>query len=161
MNDITIRSMKISEFNIVAKLVYDSVHTLCTKEYTSEELDAWVPKNMHMPLFRKSVGRCYATVAVNSSGEIIGFMSTERNGYVNRLYTHPDWTKKGVATKLLQNTEEWAIKHRIKKLVLESSKSAETFYLKNGFVKVGEITSIKNNLKFTSAKMMKELKNNG
>lgn len=161
MSEFIIRSMRINEFNIVAKLVFDSVHTLCTNEYTPEELEAWVPTNMHMPLFRKSVGRCYATVAVNSSGEIIGFMSTEKNGYVNRLYTRPDWIKKGVATKLLQNTEEWAIKHKIKKLVLESSKSAETFYLKNGFVKIGEITSIKNNLKFTSAKMMKELKKDG
>lgn len=153
----TIRSMRLTEFNQVARLVYDSVHTLCTNEYTPEELDAWVPPNMYMPAFRNSLYRCYAIVAVNDKKEIIGFMSTEKDGYINRLYTRPDWTKKGVATALLENTEAWARKHKIYRLLLESSKSAEGFYIKNGFKKIGEITSVKNNLEFTSAKMKKEL----
>ena len=157
MADYIIRAMKISEFNTVAKLVYDSVHTLCVNEYTSEQLDAWVPKNLYMPAFRRSLFRCYAIVAVCEK-EIIGFMSTERDGYVNRLYTHPDWIKKGVATALLNKTEEWARAHKIKKLLLESSKSAEGFYVKNGFEKIGEIKSLKNDIEFVSAKMRKELK---
>lgn len=161
MNEFIIRSMRISEFNSVARLVYDSVHTLCTNEYTKEELDAWVPPDMSMPLFRRSIARCYAIVALNECGEIIGVMTTEKTGYVNRLYTRPDWAKKGVATALLKNTEAWAKKRRIKKLLLESSKSAEGFYLKNGFVKVGEMTSVKNNLIFTSAKMVKEMEKDG
>lgn len=156
MSDFIIRTMKLSEFNIVARLVYDSVHTLCTNEYTPEQLDAWVPKNLYMPAFRRSLFRCYAIVAV-SGKEIIGFMSTERDGYVNRLYTRPDWINRGVATALLNNTERWAREHRIKRLVLESSKSAEGFYIKNGFEKIGEIESVKNDLEFTSAKMKKEL----
>lgn len=158
MCEFKVRSMRMSEFNTVAQLVYDSVHTLCTKEYTTEQLDAWVPKDLYMPAFRRSIFRCYAIVAVCNK-EIIGFMSTERDGYINRLYTRPDWVKKGVATALLENTEEWARAHKIKELVLEASKSAEGFYIKRGFVKTGEIRSIKNNLEFVSAKMRKELKN--
>lgn len=157
MSDFIIRTMKLSEFNIVAKLVYNSVHTLCVNEYTPEQLDAWVPKNLYMPAFRHSLFRCYAIVAVHDK-EIIGFMSTERDGYVNRLYTHPDWVKKGVATALLRKTEEWARAHKIKRLLLESSKSAEGFYTKNGFKKIGEIKSLKNDIEFISAKMRKELK---
>ena len=158
MCEFKVRSMRMSEFNTVAQLVYDSVHTLCTKEYTKEQLDAWVPEDLYMPAFRRSIFRCYAIVAVCNK-EIIGFMSTERDGYINRLYTSPDWVKKGVATALLENTEEWAKVHKIKELVLEASKSAEGFYIKRGFVKTGEIRSIKNNLEFVSAKMRKELKN--
>ena len=161
MCDFKIRGMRVSEFNQVAKLVYDSVHTLCTNEYTKEELDAWVPPNMHMPTFRNSLFRCYAIVAINNKKEIIGFMSTERDGYINRLYTRPDWVKKGVATALLEHTEKWAKKHKIRAFVLEASKTAEAFYRKNGFEKVGEIKSIKNNLEFVSAKMKKELDKNG
>ena len=157
MYEFKIRSMRITEFNQVARLVYDSVHSLCTNEYTQEELDAWVPPNMHMPAFRNSLSRCYAIVAVDENKQIAGFMSTERDGYVNRLYTRPDMINKGVATALLKNTEDWAKKHKIKELVLESSKSAEKFYAHRGFEKTGEIVSIKNNLKFVSAKMRKEL----
>ncbi len=161
MCELKIRSMRLTEFNTVAKLVYDSVHTLCVNEYSQEELDAWVPPNMSMPAFRNSIGRCYAIVALNSNKQIVGFMSTERDGYINRLYTHPDWVGRGIATALLKNTEEWAKKRGLKKLVLESSKSAETFYEKCGFKKVGEIRSVKNNLSFVSAKMKKELHSNG
>ncbi len=157
MCNFIIRGMKIGEFNTVARLIYDSVHTLCVNEYTSEQLDAWVPPNMYMPAFKSSLWRCYAIVAIDSNKEIIGFMSTERDGYINRLYTRPDRIGCGVATALLENTEKWARKHGIKAFVLESSKSAESFYIKNGFEKVGEIRSVKNNLEFVSAKMRKEL----
>lgn len=156
MCDLKIRGMRLSEFNTVAKLIYDSVHTLCTNEYTPQELDAWVPPDMHMPAFRSSLSRCYAIVALHGR-EIVGFMSTERDGYVNRLYTRPDWVNKGVATALLENTQNWAMKHNIRFLTLESSKSAEAFYTKCGFEKIGEIKSVKNNLVFFSAKMRKEL----
>lgn len=146
-----------SEFNTVAKLIYESVHTLCTNEYTSEELEAWVPSNMHMPAFRNSIGRCYSIVAVSEEKEIVGFMSTERDGYINRLYTLPGWTKKGVATALMENTQNWARKRNLHTLTLEASKSAEAFYEKCGFVKIGEVRSVKNNIAFISAKMRKEL----
>ncbi len=153
-----IRGMRLGEFNTVAKLIYDSVHTLCVREYTPEELDAWVPPDMSMPSFRASLSRCYAIVALDEKKEIVGFMSTERDGYVNRLYTRPDYANCGVATALLNSTEAWAVKHSVKELYLEASKSAERFYEKRGFVKVGDITSIKNGLKFTSAKMRKDLR---
>lgn len=156
-----IRGMRVSEFNTVARLIYDSVHTLCVNEYTKEELDAWVPPNMSMPSFRSSLGRCYAIVALDERKEIVGFMSTERDGYVNRLYTRPDCAGRGVATELLENTEKWARKRSISALSLESSKSAESFYEKKGFKKIGVITSVKNGIDFTSAKMRKELTKNG
>ncbi len=158
MCELKVRTMRLSEFNTVAKLIYDSVHTLCDKEYTPEQLEAWVPKNLHMPAFRRSIFRCYAIVAVCNK-EIVGFMSTERDGYINRLYTRPDWVKRGVATTLLNDTENWARAHGIRSLLLEASKSAEGFYLKKGFNKVGEIKSIKNDIEFISAKMRKELIN--
>lgn len=160
MSNFIIRNMKMKEFDSVAKLIYDSVHTLCQNEYTPEELDAWVPPNMHMPAFKRSIFRCYAIVAVDD-GEIVGFMSTERDGYVNRLYTKPNAINRGVASALLNNTEAWALKNGIKALSLEASKSAEAFYEKKGFVKTGEVKSIKNNICFTSAKMRKELKYHG
>ncbi len=153
-----IRGMKLNEFNTVARLIYDSVHTLCQKDYTKAELDAWVPPDMNMPSFRSSIGRCFAIVAVNDAKEIVGVMSTERNGYVNRLYTRPDYANRGVATSLLHTTEEWAEKRHIKSLTLEASKSAEEFYIKNGFVKAGKVKSVKNGLKFSSTKMRKDLK---
>lgn len=158
MCELKVRTMRLSEFNTVAKLIYDSVHTLCNKEYTPEQLEAWVPKNLYMPAFRRSIFRCYAIVAVCNK-EIVGFMSTERDGYINRLYTRPDWVKRGVATTLLNDTENWARAHGIRSLLLEASKSAEGFYLKKGFTKVGEIKSIKNDIEFISAKMRKELIN--
>lgn len=156
-NTVKIRSMRFSEFNKVARLIYDSVHTLCINEYSPEELEAWMPRDLHMPAFRSSLMRCFVIVAVNSKKEIVGVMSTEKDGYVNRLYTRPDWVRRGVASSLLKETEAWAIKRNIKFLSLESSKSAEGFYKCRGFEKIGEMTSVKNNIRFVSSKMRKEL----
>ena len=156
-----IRSMRISEFPTVTRLIYDSVHILCANDYTKEELDAWVPEDLHMPSFFSSLTRCHTIVALDEKNEVVGVMSTERDGYVNRLYARFDCAGKGVGSALLAETEGWARKKGIKRLTLEASRSAENFYWKMGFVKTGTVKSVKNNVPFESAKMRKELLRDG
>lgn len=156
-----IRGMRVSEFKKVTKLIYDSVHILCANDYTKEELDAWVPEDLHMPAFFSSLSRCHTIVALDEKNEIVGVMSTEKDGYVNRLYTRFDCAGRGVGSALLAQTEAWAKKRGIKRLTLEASRSAESFYRKMGFIRTGTVKSVKNSVPFESAEMRKELWENG
>ncbi len=127
-----IRKMYPTEGKKLAELVYTSVHTLCTADYTEEELTAWAPKNMDMPRFNASLFRSHTCVAVEN-GHIIGFVSIEHDGYVNRLFTHPDFIRRGIATALLCEAEDWARRRKIKRIRLAASKTGVEFYKKRGY----------------------------
>ncbi len=131
-----IRRLLDEEYNIVVKLITETVHTVCTDDYTKKELDAWAPARFDTNKFRRNLSGCLNLVAVEGS-VIVGFISVERSGYINRLYTHKDYLRRGIATALYKKAEEWAKHNGIKEISLDSSKTAEGFYLKMGFEKSG------------------------
>lgn len=127
-----IRSMYPTEIKKLAELLYSSVHTLCTKDYNAAELDAWAPKNMDMKKFSSSLFRSHNWVMVHNR-EIVGFVNVEKDGYVNRLFTHPDYVRKGIGSALLKTAENWAKKRGLRRMRLAASKTGYEFYKKMGY----------------------------
>ena len=128
----TIRRVRPGEGKKLAELLYCSVHTLCTKDYSPEELEAWVPKKLDVRKLSRSLLMNVTWVA-ELRGKIVGFICLERDGYINRLFTHPDYTGRGIATALLNTAIDWAKRKNIKRIFLAASKTGYGFYLKNGF----------------------------
>jgi len=58
---------------------------------------------------------------------------------VRALFTHPDWTKKGIASMLLKACEEDALEAGFRTVELSASLQAVAFYEKNGYQKIGII----------------------
>ena len=131
-----IRRLLDDEYNDVVKLITDTVHTICAKDYTKAELDAWAPENFDVNKFRRNLSPCMNLVAFEKD-KLVGFLSIERNGYINRLYTHKDFQKRGIASALYNKAEEWAKGNGICEISLDSSKTAKGFYLKMGFKESG------------------------
>lgn len=151
-----IRRLLDDEYEDVVKLITQTVHTVCTEDYTEEELDAWAPYNFDINKFRNNIHSCFNLVAI-SGGKIVGFISTEVNGYINRLYTHKDFLNQGIATALYNKVEEWANQNGILELSLDSSRTAEGFYLKMGFIKSGISVMERGNVVFRNTVMKKRL----
>ena len=128
----TIRRMRVGEGKRLSELLYSSVHTLCTKDYSPDELEAWVPKNMDVKKLSRSLLMNVTWVA-ELQGMPVGFICLERDGYINRLFTHPDYTGRGIATALLETAINWAKRKNIKRIFLAASKTGYGFYLRNGF----------------------------
>ena len=128
----TIRRMRVGEGKKVAELLYKSVHTLCTGDYSPEELEAWVPERMDVRKLSRSLLMNVTWVA-ELRGRLVGFICLERDGYIIRLFTHPDYTGRGIATALLKTATDWAKRKNIKRIVLAASKTGYGFYLRNGF----------------------------
>lgn len=131
-----IRKLLDDEYDEVIKLINETVHSVCKNDYSEKELDAWAPANFDAVKFRNSLSDAFNIVAFKGE-KIVGFLSIERNGYINRLYTHKDFQKMGIATSLFEKALLWARENGIRELSLDSSKTAEGFYLKMGFEKTG------------------------
>lgn len=153
-----IRRLLDDEYDDVVKLITQTVHSVCANDYTKEELDAWAPQNFDVPKFRSNLHGSLNLVAFEKE-KLVGFISLERNGYINRLYTHKDFLRRGIATALFEKAQEWAIENGICELSLDSSKTAEGFYLKMGFKKSGISTISRNGIVLRNTVMKKVIKN--
>lgn len=127
-----IRRMYPNEGKKVAEVLFKSVHTLCANDYSPRELEAWVPEKMDMIKFNGSLLRSVNWV-MTDNGKIVGFINIERDGYVNRLFTHPEYVHRGIASALLEKAELWAKGRGLKRIFLAASKTGCGFYLKRGF----------------------------
>ena len=81
-----IRRLLDDEYEDVVQLITQTVHCVCANDYTQEELDAWAPQNFDINKFRANLSPC-CNLAAFEKGKIVGFISIERSGYINGLFT--------------------------------------------------------------------------
>ena len=81
----------------------------------------------------------------------------EPDGYINRLYTHKNYLKRGIAADLLKDAESRAKGDGIRELRLDSSKTAEGFYIRMGFSEKGVSVTTHNGVIFKNKTMHKFL----
>ena len=151
-----IRKLLDDEYEEVIKLIYGSVHSVCRSDYTEAELNAWAPEKFDAKKFRFALDGCFNIVMIEKR-KIVGFLSMEQDGYINRVYTHKDFQKQGIATQLMLKAENYAKDNGVYELKLDSSKTAENFYLKMGFTKCGISTNECNGVVFRNTTMNKKL----
>ena len=144
------------EYDDVIDLIYNSVHTVCKNDYTASELNAWAPEKFNKKKFLEAMQDCFNFVAVEK-GEVVGFVSAEKDGYINRLYTHRDFLNMGIASRLLLKVEHYLYDRGVYNLSLDSSVTAIGFYSKKGFSPSGVSVMKKDGVVFRNTVMKKDI----
>ena len=124
-----IRRYQSSDCGELSALCYDTVHTIKAKDYTREQLFAWASGNTDLEEWDRSLLEHESFVAVEGN-QIIGFGDIDRNGYLDRLFVHKDYQRKGVATALCDVLEQAVLEKRI---VTHASVTARPFFEKRGY----------------------------
>ena len=88
----------------MARLFYDTVHTVNAADYTEEQLDAWADGQVDLEKWNASFLEHDTLVAVEGE-TIVGFGDMDSTGYLDRLYVHKDHQKKGIATAICDRLE--------------------------------------------------------
>ena len=83
----------------IVRLFQDTVHTVCARDYTRSQLDAWAPAELDAAAWDASL-LAHQTLVAEENGSIIGFADLAEDGYLDRLYVHRDWQGRGVASAL-------------------------------------------------------------
>lgn len=149
-----IREYRSSDCEEMAKLFYDTVHTVNAKDYTKEQLDAWATGQIDLEEWDKSFREHYSIVAVED-GAITGFGDIDKSGYLDRLYVHKDHQGKGIATALCDKLEQSAPG----KIVTHASITARPFFELRGYQTVKEQQVERRGVFLTNFIMEKEGKN--
>lgn len=147
-----IRKYQPKDCKEITELFYNTVHNVNKKDYTKEQLEVWAPVNADLEKWNKSLTEHYSLVAVEK-GIITGFADIDETGYLDRLYVHKDYQKKGVATALCDKLEARAFE----KIVTHASITAKPFFEKRGYNVIKEQQVLRGGLLLTNYVMKKSI----
>ena len=100
-----LRRYESSDCKEVAELFYNTVHIINAKDYTKEQLDVWATQEVDLEKWNQSLQGHYSVVAVDNE-IIVGFGDIDKDGYLDRLYVHADYQRKGIATAICKQLEQ-------------------------------------------------------
>lgn len=112
----------------MAKLFYDTVHSVNAADYEPRQLDAWADGQVDLEAWDASF-RAHRTLVAEEKGELIGFGDITADGYLDRLYVHRLHQRRGVATALCDRLEQLADGP----IVTYASITARPFFEKRGY----------------------------
>lgn len=88
-----LRAYQPSDCKILANLFYHTVHTVNTKDYSDEQINAWASGNIDLKIWNDSLLAHY-TVIAEIDDIIAGFGDIDKTGYLDRLFVHPDYQRR-------------------------------------------------------------------
>lgn len=90
-----LRAYTCGDCPILAELFHQTVHTVNAKDYTEAQLWAWSDGQVDLRAWDRSF-LAHPTWVALEQGQIVGFGDIELDGYLNRLYVHKDWQRRGI-----------------------------------------------------------------
>lgn len=126
-----IRRYEQSDSKEIAELFYNTVHTVNAKDYTKEQLDVWATGKVDLEKWNQSFQEHFTVVAVDHN-MIVGFGDIDKTGYLDRLFVHADYQRKGVAAMICDKLEQMVQGN----IITHASITAKPFFEKRGFVVV-------------------------
>ena len=141
-----LREYKTTDCEQLAKLFYNTVHSVNAKDYTEEQLNVWATGGVDLQEWNHSFLKHKTVVAVEDD-EIVGFGDIDQSGYLDRLYVHMNYQGMGIASAICNELERAVIgdlitthasitakpffEHRGYKVVLEQEVVRQGITLKN------------------------------
>ena len=118
----------------LAELFFNTVHTVNAKDYSEEQLNAWAPGHIDLEQWNRSFLSHY-TVVAEINAIVAGFGDMDHNGYLDRLFVHPDFQHQGIATAICDKLEQ---ANNTDKIITHASITAKGFFEKRGYKVVAE-----------------------
>ena len=103
--NLEIRKYRPQDCAEMARLFYDTVHTVNAADYTEKQLDAWAdgyvdPERWNASFLEHDTLVAWEAGETEKTGRIVGFGDMDPSGYLDRLYVHRDFQRRGAAAAL-------------------------------------------------------------
>ncbi len=109
-----------------------AIRTLAAPHYTPEQLAAWAPIPADVTRWQERLARLH-TVVAESDGTLAGFASYTQAGYLDFLFTHPAFARRGVASRLYRHVEDALLAAGAPAVTAHVSLAARPFFDRQGF----------------------------
>lgn len=158
MNDsnITIRSSQKKDLAEMQTLFLETISAICKDDYTPQQITVWISSVENMQRWTDKLETQYFLIA-QTGPKIIGYASLENNDYLDFMYVHKDFQRKGIANRLYAEIEGEAVRRGATILQSDVSITARPFFEKKGFKVVLEQKIIMKGVEILNYNMRKEL----
>ena len=129
---ISIRNANPGDLTEMQELFVNTISTICKNDYSVDQINAWTSSIENIPRWNNRIASQYFLVA-DLDNKIVGYASLKNNDYLDLLYVHKDYQKRGIASKLYSEIEKQAIRNNSTTLHADVSKTAKPFFLNRGF----------------------------
>ncbi|MDD7739244.1 MAG: GNAT family N-acetyltransferase [Fusicatenibacter sp.] len=124
-----LREYMTSDCEQLAELFYQTVHSVNAKDYTEEQLNVWATGKVNIQEWNNSFLK-HKTIVAMENDEIVGFGDIDESGYLDRLYVHKDYQRKGIASAIC-NELECSVNG--KPIITHASITAKPFFQHRGY----------------------------
>lgn len=154
-----LRRFRESDIGPIVALFYDTVHHVNIRDYTREQVDAWASREdaeQRTEAWKESMSKQIAYVAVIED-VIVGFADMSDSGYLDRLFVHSGYQRRGIASALADMLESEAGKAGIGEMVTDASITARPFFEHRDYEVVTSQSVARKGVTLTNFKMKKTL----
>ena len=116
----------------IADLFYQAVQAVDTSVYSEAQKAVWAPLPVDYTFWAARLAVKQPFLAIKQ-GRVAGFIELEADGHIDCLYTHPCYQRQGVAAALYAYLESEAEARHLRRLYVEASCVAQSFFSTRGF----------------------------
>jgi putative acetyltransferase len=127
-----IRKYRDDDLDAVLACFSASVRGIGARHYTPVQVEVWAPNAPDADAWRARLGMGRTFIA-DLGGAVGGFVRVEERGYIDLLYVHPQFERRGLGRRLLQEACSWAAGRGAVKLESEVSIGARPLFEACGF----------------------------
>ena len=147
-----LRGFVSSDTDGILRLFRSSVYSLCAKDYSPRQLEAWA-SCADKARWQAQFSARHTTVAT-ADGIIVGFCDCENNGHIDRLYVLPGYEGNGIGKALVYDAES---SHNCTVTTVEASLTAKPFFEKLGYTADRKQSVLRNGEYLENYKMFKKM----
>ena len=151
-----IRSYRAADCPLLAQLFYDTVHTVNARDYSPAQLAAWATGSVDLAAWNRSFLQHHTLVAIDAD-QIVGFGDMDQDGFLDRLYVHHAFQRRGVARAILQQLEEQAKTRGVTRFTTHASITARPFFERFGYVVLQRNEVVRAGISLTNYTMEKQI----
>lgn len=148
-----LRAYRPSDCETLARLFYDTVHTVNAKDYREEQLRVWATGEVDLEAWNQSFLEHHTVVALVGN-VLAGFGDVDKTGYLDRLYVHKDYQGQGIATAICDELEGAYV---VEKITTHASITAKPFFLGRGYRVAREQQVLRQGIALTNFVMEKSI----
>ena len=138
----------------LARLFYETVHSVCVGDYTEEQVQAWASGDVDLERWNRKYLESYTAVC-EEKDTIIGFGNITDTGYLDMLFVHRDHQGKGIASAICSALEESC---RAERITVNASITAKPFFERRGYRVVREQQIERKGVILTNFAMEKDMR---
>lgn len=153
---LTLRPYAEGDLPAMMALYHATIHALCAKDYTAEQLAVWAPPQGDPARWQAKLEAEHCVIA-EIDGAVVGFCSWTDDGCIDLLYVHHKWPRLGIATALHKRAEEALRQSGVLRLHVQSSVTAQPFFAAQGYAVVKRQTVRVRGVDLPNAVMAKTL----